>query len=261
MEARWRPILDHSAAADALYHGFDVFRYLELVLRPEIGFGSSGPVIVGPAFIFFVFVLFVTGGILSAYRSDTKLSTGEFFQASGALFWRFVRLVIIFVVVLIPIAIIAAIVFRLSGHLSSAAAPEKLGFWVELAGGLVVLFIMMCARLGFDMAQVHSVASGERAMRRAVVRGFRITFGNFASLFWIYFLPSLISWAGMAVILCIWARLVPPTAVLASFFLLQLGMLLWLGTRLWQRSSETAWYQEHEAMTAAVSTTAESDRA
>ena len=255
MAARWSPILDHSAAADAIYGGFDVFRYLELVLRPEIGLSSAGPVIVGPAFIFFGFVLFVTGGILSAYRSETKLSTAEFFQASGAFFWRFVRLLIMFLIALIPIAIIAAIVFRLSGHLSRDAAPEKLGFWVELVGGLVLLFLMMCARLGFDMAQVHSVASGERAMRRAVVHGFEITFGNFASLFWMYFLPSLVSWAGMAVILCIWARLVPSTAVLTSFFLLQLGMLLWLGTRLWQRSSETAWYQEHEAMTAAVSTT------
>ncbi len=255
MAARWSPILDHSAAADALYHGFNVFRYLELVLRPEIGFSSAGPVIVGPAFIFFVFVLFVTGGILSAYRAETKLSTAEFFQASGAFFWRFVRLLIMLLVVMVPIGIIAAIVFRLAGHLSRDAAPEKLGFWVELAGGLVILFIMMCARLGFDMAQVHSVASGERAMRRAVVRGFKLTFGNFASLFGIYFLPSLVSWAGMAVILCIWARLVPSTAVLTSFFLLQVGMLLWLGTRLWQRSSETAWYRNHEGAGVLVSAT------
>ena len=257
MAARWSPILDHSAAADALYHGLNVLRYLELVLRPEVGFRSAGPVIVGPAFIFFFFVLFVTGGILSAYRSENKLSTAEFFQASGAFFWRFVRLLIMFLIALVPMVIIGASVSRLAGHLASDAAPEKLGFWVELAGVILVLFLMMCVRLWFDMAQVHAVASGDRAMRRAVVRAWRLTFGNFASLSWMYFRPSLVSWIGMGLILWIWAGMVPSTSVLLSFFLLELGMLLWLGKRLWQRASETAWYQNHEPAAAAVSTTTE----
>ena len=48
-------------------------------------------------------MLFVTGGILTVYREDRKLKTGEFFGASGAFFWRFVRLALLS---LIPFAIL-----------------------------------------------------------------------------------------------------------------------------------------------------------
>jgi hypothetical protein len=37
-------------------------------------------------------MILVTGGILETYRQDRRLNTGDFFAASGAFFWRFVRL-------------------------------------------------------------------------------------------------------------------------------------------------------------------------
>ena len=243
MAHRFSDVLDHSLAARDLYDNFNIGRYIELISKPEIGFGSSFPGMTGSAVIFFVFMLLVTGGILEAYRSDHKLRISEFFEAGGACFWRFVRLLIMFLIVLVPIAILASIINKWSGHLSDDAEPEKLGFYVDLFGGLVVLFLLMCERLWFDMAQVHSVATGDRAMRRAVVRGFRLTFGNFGSLFWIYLLPSIVAWVCMFVIWWIWAHLVPNSAVWWSLAIFELWMLIWLATRLWQRASETAWYQ------------------
>jgi len=242
MVSRWAGVLDHSLAAGQLYHGFNLGRYIELGMQPGIGFGTAAPGIAGFAIIFFVFMLFVTGGILEAYRSPYKISTADFFQASGAWFWRFVRLLIMFVIVLIPVAIATNAIKGWSGDLSSNAAPEKLGFWVDVAGAIVIWFIAMCLRLWFDVAQVHAVATGERAMRRAVKRAWGLTFGNFGATFPLYLVPSLVSLVGMAVILLIWTR-VPSTRVGLSFVLLEIWMLLWLGTRLWQRAGETAWYQ------------------
>ena len=246
MAHRLSDVLDHSLAARDLYQNFDVGRYVELISKPEIGFGSSFPGMTGSAVIFFVFMLLVTGGILEAYRSEHKLKMAEFFEAGGACFWRFVRLLIMFLIVLAPVVILATVISKWSGHLSDDAEPEKLGFYVDLIGGLLVLFLLMCERLWFDMAQIHSVATGDRAMRRAVVRGFRLTFGNFGPLFWIYLLPSLGAWVCMFVIWWIWARLVPNSAVGASLVLFELWMLIWLGTRLWQRAGETAWYQRNQ---------------
>ena len=242
MVTRWAGVLDHSLSADQLYHGFNLGRYIELAMQPGIGFGTASPGIAAFAIIFFVFMLFVTGGILEAYRSPYKISTADFFQASGACFWRFVCLLIMFVIVLIPVAIAANAIKDWSGDLSTNAAPEKLGFWVDVAGAIVIWFIAMCLRLWFDVAQVHAVATGERAMRRAIRRAFRLTFGNFAALFPLYLVPSLMSLIGMAVILLIWTK-VPAASVGISFVLLEIWMLLWLGTRLWQRAGETAWYQ------------------
>lgn len=242
MTLRWSSVLDHSLAADQLYHGFNLGRYIELGMQPSVGFGNAMPGIAIFAFIFFLFMLFVTGGILEAYRSPYKISTADFFQASGAYFWRFVRLLIMFVIVLIPVAIAASAISRWSGNLSSDAAPEKLGFWVDVIGGVVIWFIAMCLRLWFDVAQVHAVATNERAMRRALRRAFAMTFGNFGRVFPLYLVPSLVSFIGMAAILLIWTK-IPSTSVGLSFLLLEVWMLLWLGTRLWQRAGETAWYQ------------------
>ena len=242
MASRWAGVLDHSLAADQLYHGFNLGRYIELGMQPGIGFGTAAPGITAFAIVFFVFMLFVTGGILEAYRSPYKISTADFFQASGAYFWRFVRLLIMFVIVLIPVAIAANAIKDWSGDLSSNAAPEKLGFWVDLAGAIVIWFIAMCLRLWFDLAQVHVVAVGERGMLRALKRAFGMTFGNFGAVFPLYLVPTLTAFIGMGVILLIWTK-VPSAATGLSFVLLEIWMLLWLGTRLWQRAGETAWYQ------------------
>ncbi|HET7751958.1 MAG TPA: hypothetical protein VFK81_21365, partial [Terriglobales bacterium] len=211
-------------------------------MQPGIGFGSATPSISAFALIFFVFMLFVTGGILEAYRSPYKISTADFFQASGAYFWRFVRLLIMFVIVLIPVVIAGNAIKDWSGDLSSNAAPEKLGFWVDLAGAIVIWFIAMCLRLWFDLAQVHAVAVGERGMLRALKRAFGMTFGNFGAVFPLYLVPTLTVFIGMGVILLIWTK-APSAATGLSFVLLEIWMLLWLGTRLWQRAGETAWYQ------------------
>ena len=242
MALRWSSVLDHSLAADQLYHGFNLGRYIELGMQPGVGFGTAMPGIAVFAAIFFLFVLFVTGGILEAYRSPYKISTADFFQASGAYFWRFVRLLVMFVIVLIPVAIAASAIRNWSSDLSSNAAPEKLGFWVDVIGAVVIWFIAMCLRLWFDLAQVHALATNERAMRRALGHAFGMTFGNFARVFPLYLVPSLLSFIGMAVVLLIWTK-VPSTSVGGSFVLLEVWMLLWLGTRLWQRAGETAWYQ------------------
>src|SRR5437868_2038375 len=161
---------------------------------------------------------------------------------------------IMFAIVLIPIRIGAMGIRKWSDHLSSDAQPEKLGFCVAVAGGLVVLLLMMYARLWFDMAQVQAVATGKRGMFKGAGRAFKLTFGNFAGLFWLYLRPSLVAFVGMAAILCVWVRAVPSSAVGISFLLLEFGIWLWLLTRLWQRAAETAWYQRHESAVSAAET-------
>jgi hypothetical protein len=257
MVLRWAEILDHSLAADQLYHTFNLGRYIELGMQPGSRFGTAGPGVAAFAIVFFVFMLFVTGGILEAYRSPYKISTADFFQASGAYFWRFARLLIMFIIVLIPVAIAASAIRGWSADLSSNSPQEKLGFWVDVLGAVVIWFVAICLRLWFDVAQVHAVATSERAMRRALKRAFRLTFGNFGALFPLYLVPSLAAFIGMAVVLWLWTK-VPAASVGLSFVLLEIWMLLWLGTRLWQRAGETAWHQRTQipAETPVTATTA-----
>jgi len=240
------PALDHSLQSQALVYGFNPFLLSNLLLEQH-GVAAAGTASACLVLVFFIFMLFVEGGLLEVYRLDRGLTKGEFFDASGWFFWRFVRLLIMLLIALIPVGIVYGLITRAS-HLVDERSPSPvLGIWVLSFGLLVVLFLGQAVRLWFDMAQIRAVAEDERAMRRALGRAFKITFGNFGSLYWIYLRISIVAWLVMAVLLWIWTRLVRPEWIGVSFLLTQLMLLGWLGTRLWQRASETLWYQRRFA--------------
>src|SRR6516162_10186271 len=85
-------LLKYSLAGEGLTKGFNLGMFFELTNVPSANLMRS----VGSSFLFALlfplFMLFVTGGILAVYRDDRRFTTGEFFAASGAFFWRFVRL-------------------------------------------------------------------------------------------------------------------------------------------------------------------------
>jgi hypothetical protein len=242
MASRVGVAADHSLHSQSLYQGFDLMAFFELAGNPEVGMWSkfSGSFLF--SLVFFAFALFLTGGILEAYRTPRKLPASEFFQACGAYFWRWVRLLIFLLIVLTPVAILAGGIHEWAGTLSSDSPREKLGFWIEVGGLLFILFLAMSVRLWFDIAQVRAVAEQETVMRRTLLRALKLTVHNFGQLFWIYFRISFLAWLGLAVALWLWVR-IPPQRVGLTLLLFEISLAWWIGTRLWQRASETVWYE------------------
>ena len=238
-------VLDHSLAAQRLVNGFDVGAFSELMLQPGISPLDVSLAAMAYSLVFFVFMLFVTGGILEVCRRDSRMTTAEFFESSGAFFWRFVRLLIFLVFCMIPVAIFDVILRTIGNHIDERAISAMTIVWFRIAAGIVLLFLLMVLRLWFDMAEVHSVAQNERKMRRSLVAAWRLTFGNFGRLFRLYFSISVVACIGFGFGLWLWMYVLPPTAITGAFFLSQAMILWWLGTRLWQRSSETLWYQRN----------------
>lgn len=245
-------VLDHSLAAQRLYHGFDLATFLELAAHPDVQLATRPMSSLGFAVLFFIFMMFATGGILESYARNRMLVPGEFFQGCGAFFWRFVRLVLWFLVVLAPIMMLAGSVQRWSDRLASDAAPEKLGLWMEVVGLLVVALLLMSARLWFDMAQTIAVVEDERGMTRTLGRAFKLTFANFLTLFWMYLRLSIIAWVGTVAAIYVWAKYVPAERIGMAFLLGQFTAWLWIATRLWQRASEVTWYQRQRPAPALV---------
>jgi hypothetical protein len=122
------------------------------------------------------------------------------------------------------------------------AAQEKTGFWLLVLGMGAIGLVLMCIRLWFDMAQVRAVVEEETGMLRNAGRAFKLTFGNFGSLFWMYFRISLLGWLILAVGLYIWTKM-PPARSQWTLLILELVVLCGFGTRLWQRACEMIWYQ------------------
>lgn len=232
-------VTDHSLAANKLAEGFDLGMFSELRSTPGVNFGRAFPESAAAILVFFVFMLFLTGGILASYENEYKLSTREFFASCGAFFWRSVRLVACLSLVVTPVAYASQAALHWTERLVNDAAGEKTGYAFGFGFALLALLLLMALRLWFDMAQIRAFVEDERAVRHSLTNSFRMTFSNFGSLFWLYFRITFVAWTALAMGLWLCTRLSGGPAV----FVLEIVLLLWTGTRLWQRASEIIWYQ------------------
>ncbi len=236
--------LAHSLAGQPLSKGFDVGMFVELVRLPNVRLMSTYTASYIFAFLFLLFMLFVSGGILETYRQDRKLTTGDFFAASGAFFWRFVRLMLLSLIPFFVVSMIYQGLDKLSDTVGDRAIADQVGIYLLWFAVVVFLLLALIVRLWFDIAQVRAVAQNERGMWRNTWKAFGITFRALPSLFWMYFRISLFAWLTLVVGLVIWAEL-PPTATPVSFVLLELILLAQLAARFWQLASAMTWYQRH----------------
>jgi hypothetical protein len=233
---------DHSLHAGRLSDMFDLGSFSALMSNPEIDPYSFHGASVHFAMVFLVFALFLTGGTLEAYRANRKLTAREFFEACGSYFWRWVRLLILMVIVLAPVFLLASSLSKVFTKLFDESSNEKLAYWAFFGGWAIVGLLMMCVRLWFDMAQVRAVVEEETGMWRNAGRAFKLTFGNFGSLFWMYFRISALGWIAFAAGLYVWAKM-PPARFEWTILVLEMVVLLSFGMRLWQRACEMIWYQ------------------
>ena len=239
-------ILDHSLASSRLSNGFDLGAYVELLMKPEISFAALARGSVPFSYLFFIFMLFITGEILTAYREDRRLTTGEFFEAAGGYFWRMVRILLLSLVPLVGVGIVAVIIFGISTQIDN----EQTAFYVRLAAISVAAILALLVRLWFDVAQVRAVAQNEHGMFHNVMRALVISLKSLGSLLWIYLRISIVAWIILGLGLWLWTKL-PGNQVFLTWLLLEFVLLSQLFARLWQRAASVSWYghyaEEHPA--------------
>jgi hypothetical protein len=236
--------LHHTLAGQALTKGFDLGMFFEIVRLPNVSLMRSTTSSYIFAFLFFLFMLFVSGGILETYRQDRRLTTGDFFAASGAFFWRFVRLMLFSLLPFIFLWSMYAQVNRLSDYVGDRAVADQVGFCIQFAGTVLLALLALLVRLWFDLAKVRAVAQNERSMWHNMWRSSGMTWRHLGTLFWMYFRISLAAWIALLIGLLIWTKL-PPTAIPATFILLEFIILSQLAARLWQLASATAWHKRY----------------
>jgi hypothetical protein len=243
--------LEHSFAGQPLTHRFDLGMLIELFRLPDVSlwrFSTSSYLF---AFVFFVFMLFVTGGILETYRADRRLTTGEFFSASGAFFWPFLRLLLLSIIPFVIVSMIYQGLSKLADHVGDRSIADQVGIFMFWGAVLVFLLLGLWVRLWFDMAQVRAVAQSDRRMWRNTWRAWRITWHDLGGLYWIYLRTALFAWITLGVGIFLWTML-PATATGAVFIILELIMFAQIASRLWQLSSAMTWYRGHAEMIPAV---------
>ena len=236
-------VLDHSLQADRLLHAFDISVLAEMLMRPEFGPTTASRL---PAILFALLFLFSTAlflpGVLQGYASTYRLPREDFFRACGRNLWRFVRLLLIAGIVMIPLT---SALFGVHGVLEKRAAEstnELLLPGVRLAGLLVIFLVMAAVRIWFDLAQVDVVLSDQRAVRKSIAAAFRHTWRNLGRLLGSYVITTIVAAIVLVAGLWAWMKFVPPASVAGAFFLSQLTLLLLLIPRFWQRGVVVNYY-------------------
>jgi hypothetical protein len=233
--------LHHSLAGEKLAHGFDLGILIELISQPSVRlFSHSGGVFLF-AVLYFLFLLFVTPGIITVYLEGRRLTTGEFFGAAGTFFWAFVRLALWSLIPFILVNLLYQGVQALAKYVGDRAVIDQTGFYILVVGSIPVLLLFVWVRLWFDLAQVRTVALNEHRTRRDVAHTFHWALRRAWPTYWAYMGIGLLIWITTAVALLIWTK-VPARAVPVTFLLLEIIMLAHIFGRLWQKACATTWY-------------------
>ncbi len=237
-------VLGKSFYSEQLSQHFAAPVFIELLSRPDI---SMTPWLTGSfavAVIFVFYMLFISGGVLSVYQQDRKLTRGQFFEFSGDFFWRMVRLLLCSI---IPFAIVAGLfsgVNAVSGKMANEAPSETQGFWVQVIGSLLVLLCALFVRAWFDLAQARTVIDHVRGMFVLSFRSFVLALRNLPRLLWIYLFTTIVAAIAVVGAWYIWLT-IPHTSFGASWLLLELVTVLLVGIRLWQRAAMVLWYENY----------------
>jgi hypothetical protein len=237
-------VLDHSLLSDRLVHGFDLPVFAELLTRPETGsMAGSAKSAMYFAILFFVASLLLMPGVLEGYTSEGRLSREEFFRTCGRNLWRFVRLLLFFLIIAGPIAVV--VFFVVLPALEKAAGlstNEKMPFYTQLVALLMTFLIMTTIRIWFDLAQVDVVVRDQNAVRRSVAVGFRYTRRHVFRLLFAYVAVALVALLVLVAGVWAWHLLVPPSSVLGAFLISQIMLILLLWSRFWQRAAAAAYH-------------------
>jgi uncharacterized MnhB-related membrane protein len=239
MRATLSAVLDHSLESAKLVTGFDVGTMGLLLERPDVSMRALTQGAVGAGLIFFVYLLFIDGGVFTVFLEDRKLSRAEFFENAGRFFWRMARLALYSA---LPFGLLAAAGGGMSGYaetLSLVAPWDRLGFFVNVASRLVIVVAALWVRMWFDLAQAEVVRDDEDKILRVLVRNARVAWRSrrlFASYIGIGCFAVVTFGAGMGV-----GMYLPHAAMGRSFVMLELVTVTQIASRLWMKAASARW--------------------
>jgi hypothetical protein len=175
------------------------------------------------------------GGTIALLKNaDERFSMSSFFENCGKYFFRFLRLLLIFGIILVLVGIISSMIFGfVYSALTSNAVSEVLPFTLAVVMFLLFLFVVMLIVMMADYAKVATVVNDSNSMLKTSWQGIKIVFRHFLSTFGLQL--SIILFLLLAVILyhILEAQIGMTTlfTILVMFLIQQLSV----GAKVWTR--------------------------
>jgi hypothetical protein len=246
-------ITDTSLAAKPLHQGFDLgtIGALAIKLFENKGFSAAS----GTSITLFLATYFLlVPGTLLCYQTDTPARLSTLFQAGILHFWRFVRILILSLIVMaLVLGPLGVIYSKYSDYLDLHVVGRS-GSLLNLAGILVLALVAAILRLYFDLVEVYTVQLGlqlrpsgkpDRRVRKALLPALRAFKHSFLRVYETFILLSILGLAAIAGTSYVAAHTLAQPRSWPIFVLTQAGLFLMLLTRFWQRGAETTLSLNH----------------
>jgi hypothetical protein len=146
--------------------------------------------------------VFVTGGILDRYARGRRLGASAFFAASGAFFFRFIRLGIVAAVAYwFLFAYVHEWLFaKWYVNVTRDIPVERTVFYWRVLMYAIFITLLAAVTLAFDYAKVRAVVEDRRSMTGALIAGLRFIIRNPSRVMGVYainavlFLAVIVVW-------------------------------------------------------------------
>ncbi len=238
------PVTNFSLYAKRMAGGFDLIALFELLFRQDIVLGPLAVQGIIGAIFLGILLWFCQAGVLAEFLSPEKLGAERFFQACGAYWWRFVRLILLTWLILLPTMAILGGIRTAMVDAADKSWHVRLPFVIFVSVSVITQLIGLVLRGWFDTAEFDIIHHDRAKARRSIGEARRLTRGYRWQILWIYLVPVIVMWAITAGLFALWLA-TPGGAVGVSFLLMQAIILVWIICRMWTRASQAHWFLEH----------------
>lgn len=194
---------------------------------------------------------FFAGGVIDRYARPQELhSRSRLFSQSAEYFFRFVRLLIISLLLYWAIfRWVAQPLYTWLGNATRDVTVEKTVMFYTLGVFALVAFLLLFASMVLDYAKIALVVEQRRSSLLAFIRGLRFVFSNPGQTLGLYLML-----AGLGLVLVLVYSVVAPgpgqstrSTIGLAFLVGQAYLLARLILKLWFLASQTALFQSAEA--------------
>jgi hypothetical protein len=245
LSAGLAPYLDHSLASRQIAGNLDAAYLGELALHLSrdhlfVGAGSGA---LGLSVIEFLAMILLVGGTIRIYLVGEPPRLPVLLARGSEYFWRMVRVSLLFA--LIAGLVLGGLIWARGALLARAneVYVERTMFLFSAASAAFVLLVALLLRLWFDLVEIYAIRNagmGNRRIRQAVLPALRLLLRNFWWTFASFLLIGLLGAGALAACIFLWKDLVPPDQVWLAAPVAQLGLLLLLAARYWQRAMQVS---------------------
>ena len=242
--------LAHSLENTQLLNGFDYTFFQDFLSAYGVGLSAILDQSMLLIVLFFIFSIFLVGGMLHILKSQESFTYGRFLQGCTHYFWRLFRLTLYFLI--LHFALIGFCLFLLN-FLTNGLSPFELDSDVQVVNALKItapLYILLATILFMiqDYAKIHLIHEDITMLTKPFWQSFRIVFRNFGSFFLLYLLnfATFLLFLGLYWLIGESVEVRTGSMVFIFFLIAQTYVFARIGVRVVNLASATLLYQDLE---------------